>query len=243
MPETPIEVENLPAVAHATTKLGLYKQLQPLTQLQVDRLTSFEDTLTLLECYDAMEWDPREEILMLIKIARSNDNTVTEQMRALRQIQKRRREILEANGLMVTASQSSSGSGSRISTSLVATVINPSLFNNQQKGIENAEEEISEQNTEEPQAGDTGEETSDTPAEQEAGDTTAGDGGQDPHDVGHTGTEDIGDTGEGEGGAGDQQGREGTPLAVHRPPKSIILLGGISTSGKGLPVAGVPAVD
>jgi len=178
----------------------------------IEDILTFETVKKLAEFYRVVGWTPAMELQILINIIRTTDNDITK-LRALKDLQNRRGEILRNSGLMVKATRiqkDADGGQTMFSANVVAAALN---YN--PKGVINEQEQEKEKTRL----------STETPAEEPLGNdgdarsVSGGDGGDggEERDVG--------------GGADTTSGTSGTSGTNigHRPPSGSIFLTGVAT--------------
>lgn len=116
----------------------------------VKDILTFETVKQLAEFYRAVGWSPATELQILINIIQTTDNDVT-RLRALKDLQARRAEILRNSGLMVRATRvqkDADGGQTIFSANIVANALNYNPSQEESKEIKGAINEQDEQKKE-----------------------------------------------------------------------------------------------
>lgn len=94
-------------------------------------LTSFESIMPMVQVFDMYGYTPAEEIGLLIDMVRTAEKD-GDRLKALKQLQQRRAEILTNSGVLVKATKTninSDGSQTTLSGALVTNLLNPDKRN------------------------------------------------------------------------------------------------------------------
>ncbi|HEC63925.1 MAG TPA: hypothetical protein ENI23_01380 [bacterium] len=91
----------------------------------IRKVLSFEDITALVDFYETIGWTPTMEFQLLVDIIQNTDNDNT-RLRALKDLQARRREILEDTGLVIKATKvqkDADGGQTIFSTNIVSSAL------------------------------------------------------------------------------------------------------------------------
>lgn len=175
-------------------------------------ILTFETVKALAEFYRAVGWTPVMELQILINIIQTTDNDVT-RLRALKDLQTRRAEILRNSGLMVKATKvqkDADGGQTMFSANIVAATLNYNPKSEEPKGVINEQKQEKETlptetvETKEPLGND--------------GDARGGTDNGDASDAGNNGA-----------GAGTESGDVRQSNIGHKPPSGGSHLTGIAS--------------
>lgn len=96
-----------------------------LSPAQLEKLLCYESLHNLVESLEALGWSGEEEVLMLVQMARYGESQQV-RLKALKQLQDRRQEMMKNNGLIVQASESRTlpgGGHATLNTSVVGMAL------------------------------------------------------------------------------------------------------------------------
>ncbi len=104
----------------------------PASAEDIQKILSFEDITAVVNFFESIGWTPLMELQLLIDIIQNSDNDNT-RLRALKDLQARRKEIIENSGLVVKATKiqkNEDGGQTIFSTNLVSSALDANSNSN-----------------------------------------------------------------------------------------------------------------